>query len=231
MIIYAIDIRDKTDLDEISYYVQEEKKRKVKLFANVDDKKRSIYGDLMIRYLISKKLQIKNSKIKFASNKFGKPFIEGFGNIHFNISHSEHWVIGAVDSYPIGIDIERMEYIENIDEISKRFFSNEEIKYIESQKSYSEKIKCFYKMWTLKESYLKSIGKGLTKRLSSFSLEVIKDKVVLSDQSEIKNDYYFNHFIYNHNYYISVCMQSNILSRNIKILDINDIINYLRTNV
>ncbi|KAA0800298.1 hypothetical protein DN406_04030 [Bacillus sp. BB56-3] len=64
-----------------------------------------------------------------------------------------------------GGDIERIRGI-NL-KIAERFFSNEEYMLINSKTGYNQFL-CFYEYWTLKEAFVKAIGKGLVVSLDSF---------------------------------------------------------------
>nr|WP_237391871.1 4'-phosphopantetheinyl transferase superfamily protein [Paenibacillus dendrobii] len=87
--------------------------------------------------------------------------------MHFNISHSGEWVVCALDSLPVGVDVEEIK--EAPFEISKRFFSREERTFLFNE---AEEVRneSFYYIWTLKESYIKAIGQGLSYGLESFTV-------------------------------------------------------------
>ncbi len=88
-------------------------------------------------------------------NKYSKSYILEHPQLYFNLSHSKTW----------GGDIERIRGI-NL-KIAERFFSNEEYMLINSKTGYNQFL-CFYEYWTLKEAFVKAIGKGLVVSLDSF---------------------------------------------------------------
>jgi len=93
-------------------------------------------------------------------NSFKKPFIDK--KTYFNLSHSSEIVICAFSQKDeIGIDIEEIKPIE-ISEFDN-IFTEEELNLI--QKSI-DPINTFYRFWTIKESVVKAIGKGLSLPLS-----------------------------------------------------------------
>ena len=67
---------------------------------------------------------------------------------------------------PLGIDIQRLRPVSP--DLYLRFFTKEECEYILS-KSEENRTTAFFELWTLKESYLKATGLGLTLALSAFS--------------------------------------------------------------
>jgi 4'-phosphopantetheinyl transferase len=69
----------------------------------------------------------------------------------------------------VGIDVEELAPIEF--KIANDFFSLKEFAYIK-QKPVVERNRAFYDIWTLKESYVKALGYGLSKALNSFTVEL-----------------------------------------------------------
>lgn len=132
------------------------------------DSLRCLFGALLSRYAICKISNYKNDELKFDVNSYNKPFIIKPNNLCFNISHSGKWVVCAVSNNPVGIDVE---YIKSIDfDIAKTFFTKEE--YINLMNQDIKTKKYFYLMWTLKESYVKADGRGLSLPLNSFSINI-----------------------------------------------------------
>ena len=48
-----------------------------------------------------------STKLRFGIGSHGKPYVIGYEQVHFNISHSDNICICAVDDMPIGIDIQK----------------------------------------------------------------------------------------------------------------------------
>ena len=121
--------------------------------------------------LLLKILEIKGYKnIKFRKNKHNKPYLIEIGKF-FNISHSYEKVVLALSDEEIGIDIEKI-LNPNL-KIIDRFFTEMEKKYIFMDNNYIKIKERFYIIWTLKESYLKYKGTGLSEKLSSFNIDII----------------------------------------------------------
>ena len=168
--IYAIRIDEPIEEETFNQFlscVSEEKRERIKRFHFVENAKRTLYGDLMVRSLICGKLKLHNDKLTFCCNEYGKPFLEGYPDFHYNISHSGDWVVCAISEKEIGIVIEKIKSVDF--DIAKRFFSDVEYKLLMSQPE-DLKTNYFYDIWTLKESYIKYKGKGLSIPLNSFSI-------------------------------------------------------------
>ncbi|MBU3219487.1 4'-phosphopantetheinyl transferase superfamily protein [Clostridium algidicarnis] len=172
MEIYIVKVSDigEEKLNKLCLLIDLEKKYKIKKFINKKDKIRTIIGEILIRTIIVQKLKISNKYIEFNKNQYGKPYLKDHPKFNFNISHSGEYVLCAVDNKPIGIDVEEVKHIE-FEEIAKSFFTVNELDYIVNQ-DFNFRLNRFYEIWSLKESYIKCCGKGLSIPLKSFSIEV-----------------------------------------------------------
>ncbi len=137
--------------------MSDEKKQKINKYKSEERKKQAVAGEMLSRKMISEMLNISPESIIFEKNAQGKPFAYGL-DIHFNISHSQCIVVCAIDSKPIGIDVEKLREYKH--SVAKRFCTDEEIAIIEKSQCPSEE---FTKIWTMKEAYSKRIGAGLLK--------------------------------------------------------------------
>ncbi len=125
-----------------------------------------------LRRLLGFYLGCRPKEIDFATNEYGKPFVvmpEGH-DISFSLSHSHNMVLIAITrETPVGVDVEYLRNISDAHDIVNRFFSIEERKYLKSL-SFSDFHDEFFACWTMKEAYLKGIGKGLSFPLDGFSV-------------------------------------------------------------
>ncbi|MFJ7954470.1 4'-phosphopantetheinyl transferase family protein [Lysinibacillus sp. NPDC096418] len=172
-------VRDDTSLHQLLRILSSEKQNRIKKMKFLDDQYRSLIGELLIRYIASKKLALTNEDFKFSSNSFGKPFIQSYPSFHYNIAHSGEWVVCAIHNEEVGIDIEM---IKPIDKSSiYKLLEGEEVNYITKKKT----LAAFYDIWTLKESYVKAIGKGLSLPLQSFLVRIKnEDQIDLIDRKD-----------------------------------------------
>ena len=82
-------------------------------------------------------------------------------------------VICTVSEKPVGCDVEKVKGI-NL-KIAERFFAKKEVEYL---KTFDERNKAdaFFRLWTMKESYMKMTGEGMRLALDQF--EIIFDEDV-----------------------------------------------------
>ncbi|WP_033716522.1 4'-phosphopantetheinyl transferase family protein [Bacillus mycoides] len=202
--------------NQFSNLISNEKRERMKRLLNLCDINRTLIGDLLIRSLVCQKYKMNNEEIKFIYNEYGKPFVQKFSDFHFNISHSGEWVVCATANSNVGIDIERVSDIEAL-KLANEFFSEEEF-YDLSNMNSDEQINYFFDLWTLKESYIKTIGKGLYIPLNSFSIK--KESRTLISYKNIPKDFYFRQYSIEPNYKISACATREEFPQDIIIKDI-----------
>lgn len=97
--------------------------------------------------------------IRIERTEQGKPYLPDDPELFFNYSDSGDMAVVAVDSRPVGVDIEKIRP-RSIQGILERFFLPDEIKQVEASTE-EERLIRFFRLWTAKESLLKQIGCGL----------------------------------------------------------------------
>ncbi|OAB26550.1 hypothetical protein PMSD_25550 [Paenibacillus macquariensis subsp. defensor] len=207
--IYMVNINTAIDpslIRQMIPYLSTDRQNKVARLRMFDDVHRSVIAELLIRSLIIDQLNIPNRNIKFGENTYHKPYLQSHSTFEFNLSHSGEWVACAIDHHCVGIDIEQMKS-SNLD-IAKRFFTPREYEDL-MQKDGSEQRNYFYKLWTLKESYIKAVGKGLHIPLDSFSMDINDKNEITMDKEENDIPYFFNTSPVNSDYMLSVCSKTN----------------------
>lgn len=98
----------------------------------------------------------------------GKPMIDG---LEFSLAHSGNLVICAVSYKPVGCDVEAIR--EAPKGVAERYFSDGEKTYL-SRFFGEEYNHAFFRIWTMKESYVKMTGEGLGVPFEAY--EVIFDQ-------------------------------------------------------
>lgn len=91
--------------------------------------------------------------------KMGKPSLAYRPDIHYNLSHADGIAACIVSDCECGIDCERVrEYRPNV---MKRAFSEKERDMVEKAPD-DMKDQLFFRLWTLKEAYVKALGTGIS---------------------------------------------------------------------
>ncbi|MBR6276371.1 MAG: 4'-phosphopantetheinyl transferase superfamily protein [Prevotella sp.] len=87
----------------------------------------------------------------------GKPFIIGYPEIYFNLSHCREAVACAVSDHPVGIDVESVrQYKDSL----VGFTMNEAEQRLITEAERPEV--AFIRLWTMKEARLKLTGEGIS---------------------------------------------------------------------
>jgi 4'-phosphopantetheinyl transferase len=170
--VYIAAIKDSHDLlpslyESLLAFVSDSRKRRAKKLIRREDACRSIVGEVLAQYCVGKAARIPAKTVTFHVDSFGKPHANLERQIHFNVSHSKSWVVCAVDRGPIGIDVEYMREFDP--DVAKRFFHPHEYAALAAlpEKRRNDR---FYELWTIKESYVKALGKGLSLPLDGFEV-------------------------------------------------------------
>lgn len=156
---------------------EEKKKQEQYMF----EKHRHLYliTRALVRSSLSKYHDTEPADWKFVSNAHGKPEIaneEVSIPLRFNLSHTEEQIIcGITLGNDLGVDVEMIDRRCQALDLANNFFSSSEIDSF-ADVSADEHQSLFYEYWTLKESYTKAKGKGLTIPLDSFTFHFHTNK-------------------------------------------------------
>ncbi|MED3798682.1 4'-phosphopantetheinyl transferase superfamily protein [Lysinibacillus capsici] len=199
-------------------FISKEKRKRLSRFVRKDDFIRSLASDILVRVLIVNRLNLSNKKIRFTLNDFGKPYLDG-GRIEFNVSHSGEWVVAAVSQFPVGIDVEQIQPVKL--DIARRFFSEQEYSDLLAKEG-EEQNHYFFDLWTLKESYVKACGQGLSIPLNSFQFS-FKDGELLFKNNHSSKQVFFRQYQLNL-YKLAVCSPYQDFPEKIEVLKLSELL-------
>lgn len=142
------------------------------------------------------------SSIRFYYKENKKLAVDG---VEFNISHSGNMLLVAINTSPIGVDVELIKKDFDFEQILETCFNSNEIEIINQSE---DRLLKFYNLWTRKEALLKATGEGLVDNLSEIAC-------LLNPISRSGLDYQIQSFIIDHNYIASLSIQ------NSSVVDVN----------
>jgi 4'-phosphopantetheinyl transferase len=129
----------------------------------------------VLRILLANHLHCSPAAIAFTYSERGKPAIADHcqpQGLQFNLSHSEDLgIVGISRDRLIGVDVEYVREMDNLDSLVKRFFCAEEYQYFQ-QAPPQQQQQIFFQLWTAKEAYLKATGAGLAGGLDQVQLSL-----------------------------------------------------------
>jgi len=110
---------------------------------------------------------------EIARGEHGKPYFPAYPKMHFNLSHSSGLAVCGIGESPLGVDVEAVRLLR--ERVLLRSFSTAEQELVEKS-PYPDEM--FFRLWTLKESYVKALGIGISYPLQTVCFSLEGDTVV-----------------------------------------------------
>lgn len=130
---------------------------------------------VLIRTTLSRYAEVPEAAWQFETNQYGRPHVSHpseFRGMEFNLSNTDGLVTCAVSrNREIGIDIENVGRALDADALAPTVFAPEELADFRRTPSETRRNR-FFSYWTLKESYIKARGMGLSIPLDAFWFEL-----------------------------------------------------------
>ncbi len=225
MDIYATSFEKRLDdrlFLHLLHLTGENKREKILRYRQWEDAHRALLGDLLIRSVLIRKTGLRKDELSLSHDSNQKPLLCGKPFIHFSLSHSGSYAICAVDRLPVGVDIEKIKDIDlDVADICLSASERAEL----ARRAKSERLHFFYSLWTLKESYTKAVGEGLSLPFESFSIQSLPEGYFRLKLEEREcRDVYFKTYHAFDGYEIAACAFHNDFPVKIIYKDIKDII-------
>ena len=206
--VFSLRLDDK--LNEIYYQylvnkASEAISKKFLEFRNRDDAYRSLFAEFLARYVAIQHLKVTSNDLMMLCSSHGKPYFLGFENFHFNLSHSGEFVVCAISDSPVGIDVEKIIPLD-IRLMASNYSLSEQAD-LYRQKPETE-LSYFYELWTLKESFIKKSGEGLSKQLDSFSIKIFNDGISINCDDITTKSVFFKQYDIDRDCKMAVCAES-----------------------
>lgn len=151
--------------------------QKVMRYRQPIDRKNSVIAYLMLKIALKECFQITEFELRYG--RYGKPYLEWYPKIHFNISHCRHGCIVAVSDRPIGVDIQEIRSFSW--KVAEQVCCEEELHLL---KNSSDRAKEFTRIWTMKESFVKMTGVGMQMEMKHVNV-LHKREIVTIQRREV----------------------------------------------
>jgi 4'-phosphopantetheinyl transferase len=140
------------------------------------DRNRFVAARGWLRELLGACISIPPAALDFKYGPKGKPALADSvisNRLEFNLAHSENLALVAIaQGVPVGVDLERIRFLPQQEDLVTRFFSKREMaqfkSLLENQKSPS-----FFRLWTRKEAWLKATGEGIAHLLGQVEVSFL----------------------------------------------------------
>jgi 4'-phosphopantetheinyl transferase len=203
-------------IERFSQILSEEELTKANNFIFIQDKDRFIVSHGLLRIMLANYVKIDPKQLKFNHAINGKPYITTKysidSDLSFNMSHSHNVAIYTFTlNRRIGVDIEFIRYIKNIDQLINFVFSKNDRMTIDTLPE-KQKQEAFLNIWTRKEAYVKAIGGCLSNICSQYSflsdidkpIDLLCDELGRSDTS----DWFFQTLLPDSDYIATIAVES-----------------------
>ncbi|WP_169082372.1 4'-phosphopantetheinyl transferase family protein [Paenibacillus sp. PL91] len=222
--IFAVPMKERMSKAAFNRLMDEsslERQAKARRFIKCEDAARSLIGERLAREVIARHTGMSVFDIRFEANKYGKPHVRDTREaIYFNLSHSAEWIVCAIDHWPVGIDVEQINPIDL--QIANQFFSERECAQLMSLPS-EQRLSYFFELWTMKESYIKADGRGLSIPLNSFTIQ--KNGATSAHITEERlSGYYFKLYDIDPAYKLAVCRMRAEFPESITIVELSSLL-------
>ena len=159
--IYLNDHTELLDIEDALTKVSEQRREQALKFAHESGRRLSLAVYLLLMEGLQNEYGITEPPV-FEYLEGGKPVIKGHPEIHFNFSHSGNVALCAIDSRPVGADVEKSRKI--TPSLIAYTMNEEEQALIASA---PESLMAFLALWTKKEAVLKLTGEGIRSDLKT----------------------------------------------------------------
>ena len=157
-------------------------------------------GRLLLEFGLEREMGEKNAPptADLIFTKNGKPLLADCPGLHFNISHTEGLAVCAFSGRRVGADAELIRPGPVNSRLFARVCAPREQAWIKTASCPGE---AFVRLWTLKESYVKATGEGLSFPLSGITFDIDGEGRI---RGSIPGWHFYQQRVYG-KYIISVC--------------------------
>lgn len=121
---------------------------------------------------------------RFQPGEHGKPEVVAPPwprRLRLNLSHTRGLAAAVLtEEHDVGIDVEWLDRNSAADDVAERFFARSECVLLRRARP-AERMPTFLALWTLKEAYVKAIGKGLAQPLDAFAFDLTPLSISFAD--------------------------------------------------
>lgn len=155
------------DLDAALRIISEQRREYALKYHREIDRRLSVKAYLLLCEGLKKSYGIQEMPL-FSYTTSGKPILTHYPKIHFNMSHCNEAVLCAIDTKPIGVDIETIKAYDK--ELAQYTMNPKELEIIENSSCPEVE---FTRFWTMKEAVLKCSGEGISNNIKEVLAECI----------------------------------------------------------
>ena len=166
---YPEDVLPGTVTEACAQLLSEEERKRWQAFRFDERRREYLTTRALVRSALSRYHSLPPEAWRFQTNAYGKPAVNPDCGLCFNLSNSPELVVCAIaEGIQLGVDAEPFDRSAKITELGAEVFSPLEIAQLEALRE-EERLDRALSLWTLKESYIKARGIGLSLPLQTIS--------------------------------------------------------------
>ena len=147
-----------------------QERRRAEQYRVIDHRRRYTIAHGVKRAILAGYAGVAPASLEFHAEGHSKPRLVGH-EFCFNIAHSSKLVLLAVGRDEVGVDVEKMRYVENLLDMARENFSK--VEYATLQRcDEADRLNAFYRCWTRKEAFVKALGTGSPSLLRAFDVSL-----------------------------------------------------------
>ncbi|MBB6243709.1 4'-phosphopantetheinyl transferase superfamily protein [Rhodanobacter sp. MP1X3] len=155
--------------------LSEQEHQRLECFRFDHIKREYLLTRALCRFTLSRYANVSPSAWQFRTNEFGRPEIaspDAPPSLRFNLANATS-LVACLVAFDIdaGVDVEETNREGEVTDLVDRYFSQSEVRALRAL-PLPEQRRRFFQLWTLKESYIKARGMGLSIPLEQFSFEL-----------------------------------------------------------
>jgi 4'-phosphopantetheinyl transferase len=166
----SVSSSDAADLSSWRRMLDDNERRRADRFHFAVDREAFTAAHALARGLLSEVTGKPPAAWLFSESEYGRPELASrcaIDGLRFNISHTRGLVACAVAYRDVGVDVESADRAADLD-LADTVFAPEEVLVLKSAPPALQR-GLFFRLWTLKEAFIKATGEGLNRPLDSFS--------------------------------------------------------------
>ncbi len=169
---YYVDItqlEDEKKYQEKLHSLSPFRQTKTAILRHDMDKRRSVGAGVALDYAL-RQYDLREREMEYRMGEHGKPYLKYYPEIFFSLSHSGNYAICSIGDKEMGNDIEAVK--SGKERVAERFFTQEERAWVYDTAEKEHADQRLFRVWTVKESFLKATGRGMSLPLTDFSVQM-----------------------------------------------------------
>lgn len=195
--VFQDEIKDLVLLSQYAKFLSEEEKKQWHSFRFERHRHQYLVARALVRSTLSLYHPIAPEEWFFSKNKYGRPEAiqqPKTNTLRFNLSHTDGLILcGVVLNDDLGVDVEDSNKEVSVEEMAKYSLSGLELREF-MKLPREQKQRRFFDYWTLKESFIKARGMGLSLPLDQFSFHLGSEEALKISFDSKKDDPRLWHF-------------------------------------